>query len=107
MTTITLQVPDALANLPNAERASLFQAGLWQAIAMKREQLKREIAETHEQVMVFSNRYGLTFTSFEKELLPNLDSWQAHEDYNDWFFLQSVLEEKQSLLANLSQAGFI
>ena len=105
MTTITLQVPDALANVPAKERESLFQAGLWQAIAAKREQLKKEIAEANEQIKGFSTRYGVSFTRFETELLPNLESWQAHEDYNDWFFWQSVLEEKESLLANLPPLG--
>lgn len=105
MTTITLQVPDALANLPSKERESLLQVGLWQAIAAKREELKREIAETNEEIKGFSTRYGVSFTRFEAELLPKLKSWQAHEDYNDWFFLQSVLEEKKSLLANLPSLG--
>ena len=107
MATITLQIPDALAQLPTKERDSLLQAGLWQAITARREQLKSEIMEASEQIKAFSTRYGLSFTHFEAELLPNLDSWQAHEDYNDWFFWQSVLEEKQNLLAHLPSVGFI
>ena len=107
MTTITLQIPDALANLPSKERESLLQVGLWQAIAAKRKQLKGEIAETNEQIKAFSTRYGVSFTRFEADLLPKLESWQAHEDYNDWFFLQSVLDEKESLLVNLPSSELI
>jgi hypothetical protein len=83
MTTITLQVPDVLAQLPTKERDSQRRAGLWQAITARREQLKSEITEASEQIKAFSTRYGVSFTRFEAELLPNLESWQAHEDYNE------------------------
>lgn len=28
-----------------------------------------------------------------------LDTLQVHEDYNDWFYWQSVFDEKKNLLA--------
>ena len=43
----------------------------------------------------------MSLSRFEAEVLPTLDTLQAHEDDNDWFFWQSVLTEKRSLLAKL------
>ncbi len=43
----------------------------------------------------------MTFVEFEQTLLPTLDGQQAHEDYNDWFFWESVLAEKERLLQGL------
>ena len=42
----------------------------------------------------------MALTRFEAEVLTAADSFQAHEDYNDWFYWQSVLEEKQHELAD-------
>ena len=49
----------------------------------------------------FEQPYEASFERFETELLPTLDSPQAHEDYNDWFFWQSVWVEQQALLVKL------
>jgi hypothetical protein len=46
-------------------------------------------------------RDGLPFAQFERDLLPTLDSPQAHEDYLDWFFWHSVWVEQRALLAKL------
>ena len=40
---------------------------------------------------------------FEAEQLPVLDTLQVHEDYNDWFYWQSVLDERKNLLAKMQQ----
>ena len=40
---------------------------------------------------------------FEAEQLAKLDTVQVHEDYNDWFYWQSVVDDKQKLLASLQK----
>ena len=45
----------------------------------------------------------MPFQRFEAEQLPVLDTLQAHEDYNDWFYWQSVLDDKTRLLASIQQ----
>jgi hypothetical protein len=101
MTQITLEVPDVLANLPEQERSLLIRAGLYEATRAWIRQLEAEIAESKAQIQHFEARYNLSFLQFEAERLPTLDTLQAHEDYNDWFYWQSVLTEKQRLLAEL------
>ena len=54
-----------------------------------------------KQVRRFETRYGLSLARFEAEILPNQDSVQVHEDYNDWFYWQAVVDEKTQLLADL------
>ena len=44
---------------------------------------------------------AMSLARFEAEKLTEVDSFQAHEDYNDWFYWQSVLDEKQRNLADL------
>ena len=40
---------------------------------------------------------------FEAEQLPQLDTLQAHEDYTNWFYWQSAVDDKQKLLASLQK----
>ncbi len=55
--------------------------------------------ESQKQIHFFEKRYGVSFAQFEKDILPVLDTFQAHEDYNDWFFWQTVLIENAHLLS--------
>jgi hypothetical protein len=101
MTSITIEVPEKLQNLPVSERDALFRAGLHEAIRARIRQLEAEAAESSAEIARFEHKYGLTFKRFEAEALPSLDTQQAHEDYNDWFYWETVLAEKQRLLAGL------
>jgi hypothetical protein len=103
MTQITLEVPDVLAVLPAKERAILILAGLHEATNARIRQLETEIAESEAHIQRFETRYGVSFARFEAELLPTLDTHQAHEDYNDWFFWEQVRTEKQALLTSLQK----
>ena len=79
----------------------LIQAGLHKAMRARIRQLEAEIAASKEELARFEARYGMSLSRFEAQLLSQQDSLQIHEDYNDWFYWQSVLEEKQRLLADL------
>jgi hypothetical protein len=102
MLEVTVKVPETLSRLSEAEREGLIRAGLHEAARARIRQLESEIAQSSEEVARFEARYGLSLTRFEAEVLTKEDSHEAHEDYNDWFYWQSVLDEKQRLLADLT-----
>lgn len=101
MTQMLMEVSAELQALPEQERTLLINAGLYEAKRAWMKRLKAEIAEAAEHMKGFEERYGVTFLRFEREMLPALDTLQAHEDYNDWFFWHSVWGEKQALLSKL------
>ena len=101
MVQITLELPGKLLDLPERERNGLIRAGVYEATLARIRQLHAELAECELQVRRFEDRYSMSLQRFEVEALPTLDSLQAHEDYNDWFYWQSVLKEEASLLASL------
>lgn len=90
----TLDIPLSLANLPENEQLVLLRAGLYEAGRTRIRQLEAEIAEAEAEIQRFESRYRMPFAQFETEALPALDTLQAHEDYNDWFFWHSVLAER-------------
>ncbi len=106
MSQMVLEIPDLLADLPAQERNRLIRSGLYEATRARIRQLEKEIAESKRYIQSFEDRYGISFAQFEKEALPKLDTLQAHEDYNDWFFWQNVLAENERLLAEVKQIKF-
>ena len=102
MLEITLRVPDAFTRLPEAERDRLIRAGLHEAVRARIRQLGSEIAQSKEEIARFEERYGMPLARFEREVLPQDESFQAHDDYTDWTYWPSVLEEKQQLLRDLA-----
>jgi len=101
MLEMTLKLPESLTRLPEAERELLIRAGLHEATRARIKQIKAEIVETQREIRRYEAYYSMSLARFEAEKLAGADSFQAHEDDNDWFYWQSVLDEKQRDLANL------
>ncbi len=101
MVEMTLRLPQTLVQLPERERSKLIRAGLQEATRIRIRQLQAEIAASQQELARFEARYGMSLSSFETQILSQQESLQVHEDYNDWFYWQSVIEEKQRLLAEL------
>ena len=106
MSQMVVEIPNLLANLPSRERNRLIRGGLYEATRVRIRQLKKEIAESKKHIQIFEERYGFSFVQFETETLPTLDTFQAHEDYNDWFFWQNVLTENEHLLSEMKRVEF-
>ena len=69
---------------------------------MQIRQIKTEIAESEEQVRHFEENYGVSLDHFEKNL-GDSETYQAHEDYNDWFYWREVLDRNRQLLNELQE----
>jgi hypothetical protein len=100
---ITLKVPETWMQLPDTERERLIRAGLHEAAQARIHQLQAEIAQAQQEVDRFEQHYGMTLDRFEAEVLPRQDTHPVHEDYNDWFYWQSVLDEKRQIRTELLQ----
>jgi hypothetical protein len=107
MVDLTLEVPEALARLPAAERDRLIRAGLHEATRARIRQLTSEIARVKDDVAHFERRYGMSLSQFDEEVLCQNNSHQVHDDYNDWFYAQTVLEEKKALLSDLTSLDLV
>ena len=106
MSQMVLEIPNLLANLPLQERNRLIRSGLYEATHARIRQLEKETIESQKHILNFEKRYGVSLTLFEKDVLPTLDTLQAHEDYNDWFFWQNVLIKNEQLLSEMKQIEF-
>jgi hypothetical protein len=58
----------------------------------------RREALTH--IRRYERKYGSTLAQFERKQPSGLDTVQAHEDYNDWFFWGTVLARAENAIRN-------
>ena len=103
MTQLTLDVPQALVDLPKLEQELLVRGGLREAATARIRQLQLDIRQATSAVSVFEERYGVDIAGFETKVLTILDTLEALEDYNDWFYWTSVITEKQRLLVEIER----
>ena len=101
MPQLTFDMPSALAELPQIEQERLVRAGLYEAIRARRIQVEAAIAAAESEVNRLEQQYGVSFSTFESEILPDATSQQAHEDYNDWYFWTESILEQQKFLTTL------
>jgi len=98
MPQLTFDIPSALAELPQIEQERLVRAGLYEAVRARRLQVEAAISAAENEVSRLEQQYGVTFSTFESEILPDATSQQVHEDYNDWYFwTESILEQQRFL----------
>lgn len=98
MQAIPSDILEKLGKLPKGEREDLLRAGVYEAARARVRQLQQDVFEAERHIHRFEHKYSVTFEQFEGTLMAELDSLEAHEDYTDWFFWVSVLQEKQKTL---------
>ena len=98
MPQFTFDIPSALAELPQIEQERLVRSGLYEAVRARRVQVEAAISAAEKEVSRLEQQYGVSFSAFDSEILPDATSQQVHEDYNDWYFwTESVVEQRRFL----------
>lgn len=95
MTQIELRVPKAIEELIGDDRDRLLRTALRVAAKQRSRELATERREALAHIRRYERKYQLSLTEFEGKKLATLDTVQAHEDYNDWFFWTRVLERAE------------
>jgi hypothetical protein len=92
MEQIQLRVPKSIELLAADERDRLLRSALRVAAKQRSRELAKERREAIGHIHRFERKYDVSLSVFERKTLRTLDTIQAHEDYNDWFFWTRVLE---------------
>lgn len=95
MNTIQVRVPKAIEQLVEGEQERLLRVALRMAAKARAKELTQAEREALSNVRRMEKKYGVAFKAFEKKL-GTMNTVQAHEDYNDWFFWMNVLERVQN-----------
>ena len=95
MKSVEIHVPNAIAYLTSGEQDRLLRTALRAAAKQRARELSKEQREAMTHIRRYERRYGLTFAQFERKKLRTLNTLQAHEDYNDWFFWTTVFDRAE------------
>ncbi len=107
MQQIRLRVPRAIETLVSDKKDRLMRTALRVAAKQRIHELAKEQREAMIHIRRYERKYGVSFAEYERKKLRALDSVQAHEDYNDWFFWTRVLAratEAATALAKMETA---
>jgi hypothetical protein len=95
MKSVEIHVPNAIEFLTSGEQDRLLRTALRAAAKQRARELSKEQREATLHIRRYERRYGLTFAQFERKKLRTLNTLQAHEDYNDWFFWTTVFDRAE------------
>ena len=66
-----------------------------------------EMREAKKHIQQFEAQYGMSLSELERQGLPENASVEAHEDYNRWFFWQSVLDRQEKIVKRLRKVSLL
>ena len=104
---IELRVPKSIETLVSGDQDRLLRAALRLAAKQRARELEKERRQALAHIRRYERKYGARFSQFERKGMSKLDSAQAHEDYNDWFFWTSVLERAEKASKAIKRLGTI
>jgi hypothetical protein len=89
MKTITLKVPETIAELQAKVGDKLFLSALRETAEHFIRDEHRRLKSFQKRIAVFERKYKTTFSEFQK-YLPAEGDYQFHEDYGEWSYLMDV-----------------
>ena len=88
--------------LVGGDQDRLLRAALRLAAKQRACELEKERRQALAHIRRYERKYGV-----ERKGMSKLDTAQAHEDYNDWFFWTSVLERAEKASKAIKKLGTI
>jgi len=99
MKTVTLNVPESIAELYPKVGEKLLLSTLREAIKRLIREEQRNLKAVQRRILVFERKYKADFSDFQKNLPPEGD-FRLHEDYGEWSYLTDVAMAINKDIAN-------
>ena len=105
MAKVTLEVPNALSDLPGEERDLLLNRALRSATKERIEQVAQELRECENRIDGFIKKYNMDFDAFEKKVEAQVfGGVDVQEDYHEWYFWRECKKKAEGILQDLRRA---
>ncbi len=89
---ITIQVPTDIAELIADTGKSIYLEAVKQVAASRLNKISKRISELDEELTVFEKKHNAKFVDFQRNM-P--DTFDAHNDWQEWDYLTSVRQQYQ------------
>lgn len=100
MKKIEFEVPDIVLELPDTEKEKLINNMFTFSIKERLKILKKECKLAQEKLYEFEKKYNKNLEEFEKEGIDI--STEAHDEYMDWCYWQSVYDKTSEIIEKYS-----
>ena len=99
MGTITLNLPDSIAELYPKVGEKVFLTALRESIRRMIKDEQGNLKTINKRIKSFEKKYETNFKNFQKTLPPDGDH-QLHEDYGEWSYLVDVASAIEKDITN-------
>ena len=99
MATITLNIPDSMAQFYPKVGDKIFLTALRESIKQLIKEEQKNLKKINKRIRSFEKKYDAEFEKFEKNLPPGGD-YQLHEDYGEWSYLVDVAASVEKNIEN-------
>jgi len=104
MQTISVKVPNIIADIYKSEQEEIIESAMRHLIFSRLAEKRRKFKAANKKIAAFEKRYGMNFKEFVDTFSDDADLSQ-HEDWVEWSHFQEVRERLGSLINKLEQIG--
>jgi len=104
MQTITVKVPNIIANIYKSEQEEITESAMRHLIFSRLGEKRRKFNTANKKIAAFEKRYGMNFEQFV-DTFPDDASLNQHEDWVEWSHFQEVRDRLDSLIKKLEKIG--
>jgi hypothetical protein len=98
MKTVTLNIPEPIAELSPKIGDKLLRSALREAVTHLIRDERRKLSAIHKRLSTFQRKYKTDFNDFQNNL-PSDNDFQLHEDYGEWSYLVDVAQAIENDIA--------
>jgi len=104
MHTITVKVPNIIADIYKSEQEEILESAMRSLIFSRLGEKRRKFNNAKRKILAFEKRYGKKFKEFV-DTFPDDADITRHEDWVEWSHFQEVRDRLGSLIKKLEQIG--
>ena len=104
MHTITVRVPNIVADIYKSEQEEIVESAIRHVIFSRLTEKRRKYKAANKKIAAFEKRYGMNFKEFV-DTFPDGADLNQHEDWVEWSHYQEVRDRLGSLIKKMEQIG--
>ena len=104
MQTITVKVPNIIADIYKSEQEEILESAVRHLIFSRLDEKRRKFNIANKKIAAFESQYGMKYKEFV-DTFPDDASISQHEDWVEWSYFQEVRDRLDTLIKKLEQIG--
>ena len=104
MQTITVKVPNMIADIRKSEQEEILESAIRHVIFSRLAEKRRKYKAVNRKIAALERRYGMNFKEFS-DTFPDGAGLSQHEHWVEWSHYQEVRDRLGALIKKMEQIG--